>query len=82
VDSRYVKLEIWRDMTDGQSGGQWEKIHEYLDDGGWAVSSSAAASCGIAPDHIILEPGPYVVLRNDDIADQRYKKVSIREILP
>lgn len=77
-----VKLEIWRDLTDGANGGTWEKIHEHTDSGGWSIDPSIAASCNIAPDHIITTPEPYIVLRNDNIEDQRYKKVSVREIAP
>ena len=35
---QHVKMEIRRDLSDGVNGGQWEKIHEYTDDGGWSVS--------------------------------------------
>jgi hypothetical protein len=50
--------------------------------GGWAVNATTAASCNIAPDFIITAPQPYVILRNDQVAEQWYKKVSIREIQP
>ncbi|MGI5862037.1 MAG: HYR domain-containing protein, partial [Myxococcales bacterium] len=76
-----VKLEIWRDMTDGANGGAWEKIHEYLDAGGWSIDAAAAASCNIPPDQQITWPAPFVIVRNDKISDQRYKKMSIREIV-
>jgi predicted small secreted protein len=79
---RNVKLELWRDLTDGANGGTWTKVHEHTDAGGWAVDASAAASCGIPPDYIITSPQPLVILRNDQIAEQWYKKVSIREIQP
>jgi hypothetical protein len=79
---RHVKQEIWRDLTDGADGGTWVKVLENTDAGGWAIDAAAAASCGIAPDHIITDAQPLVILRNDQISEQWYKKVSIREIQP
>jgi hypothetical protein len=79
---RNMKLELWRDLTDGANGGTWTKVNEYTDAGGWAVDPATAASCGIPADYIITAPQPFVVIRNDEIAEQWYKKVSIREIRP
>jgi hypothetical protein len=79
---RHVKLEIWRDLTDGAGGGTWEKVLEHVDAGGWSIDAAAAASCRIPADYIITEAQPLVILRNDSISEQWYKKVSIREIQP
>jgi hypothetical protein len=78
----HVKLELWRDLTDGANGGTWTKVNEYADVGGWAIDAATAATCNIAPDHIISYAQPLVILRNDQIGEQWYKKVSIREIQP
>jgi hypothetical protein len=82
VDDGHVKLEIWRDLTDGADGGRWEKVNEYTDAGGWSVDAAVAESCGIEPDRIINYPQPVVVLRNDGISEMWYKNVSVREIQP
>lgn len=78
----HVKLEVWRDLTDGKHGGDWEKVLEHTDAGGWGIDASVAATCRIPPDLIITTPAPYVILRDDGVAEQRLKKVSIREIRP
>jgi hypothetical protein len=79
---RNVKLELWRDLTDGVDGGTWTKVHEHTDAGGWAVDATTAASCKIPPDLIITAPQPFIILRSDQAAEQWYKNVSIREIEP
>jgi hypothetical protein len=77
-----VKLELWRDLTDGLNGGSWEKVHEYADAGGWSISPRVAASCAIPSDHRITTPQPVVIIRNSNIVEQWYKKVTLREIQP
>jgi len=32
-----VKFEAYRDMTNGEDGGDWELVNETVDDGGWFV---------------------------------------------
>jgi hypothetical protein len=77
-----VKLELWRDRSDGLNGGSWEKVHEYADAGGWSISSTVAASCAIPADYRITTPQPVVIIRNSNIAEQWYKKATLREIQP
>lgn len=77
-----VKLELWRDLTDGADGGQWEKVHEYTDVGGWSISPTVAASCAIPADYRITTPQPLFIIRNSNIAEQWYKKATLREIVP
>ncbi len=77
-----VKQELWLDLTDGQNGGTWKKVHEHLDAGGWGISPQVAATCRIAADQRLTRPEPLIILRNHGIREQRYKKATIREIQP
>ena len=74
-----VKLELYRDMTDGLNGGRWEKMTEFVDDGNWGED---APSCSedIEPEEVLLEPALSVYIRNDGIEEADYKKFSVREI--
>lgn len=76
-----VKLELWRDLTDGANGGTWEKVDEKIDMGGWGTSMTPCAS-GVDPTQIMTGPNLSVFIRNDDVTDARYKRWSIREIAP
>ena len=78
-DDDEVKLELYRDMTDGLNGGKWEKMTEYIDDGKWG-EDSPPCSDEIDSDEILTEPGLSVYIRNDGITEADYKKFSVREI--
>lgn len=76
-----VKMELWIDETDGKDGGQWVKVIEYVDNGGWAIPSAEEAStCKYSIDEKLLEGGPALIVRNDGIYKQLYKNMSVREI--
>jgi hypothetical protein len=77
-----VKQELWLDLTDGENGGTWKKVHEHLDAGGWGISPEVAATCRIAADQRLTRPEPLIILRNHGIREQWYKKATIREIQP
>lgn len=86
-----VKLELYRDLTDGKDGGRWEKVIEYVDRGGWTNPKltpeiiRASLPPGVREfktDEILLDGGVSVFVRNDGIEDARMKKMSIREIAP
>ncbi len=77
-----VKQELWLDLTDGEHGGAWEKIHEHTDAGGWSIPPQVAATCQIASDQRLTEPEPLIILRGHDIREQWFKKATIREIQP
>jgi hypothetical protein len=82
-DRKSVKLELYRDMTDGRNGGSWEKVAEYLDDGSWSQTNSGAdvsVICGYQANKVLLDPGTSVFIRNDNVVDSEYKLFSIREI--
>lgn len=73
-----VALTLYRDVTDGASGGTWTKVLEYKDDGAWSVGNGSAI-CGKPANRILTGAHPVVLLRNDN-ALTRYKKASVREI--
>jgi hypothetical protein len=77
-----VKQELWLDLTDGENGGTWQKVHEHVDEGGWSIPPEEARSCRIAPDQRITTPEPFIILRNHGIREQWYKKLTVREIQP
>ncbi len=86
-----VRMELFRDMTDGRNGGTWEKIVEYTDAGGWTNPGLTKERCEkatppgfrvIAVDEILLRPGTSVFIRNDGITQAECKKFSVREIAP
>lgn len=82
-DNKSVKLELYRDLTDGQNGGTWEKVAEYTDSGDWSQTDSntnIAKVCGYGANKILINPGTSVFIRNDKIKDMLYKSFSIREI--
>jgi hypothetical protein len=70
-----VRLESYRDTTDGKDGGNWEKMFEYTDSTanpwkGWPVYTPKNCGCHSS------------FIRTDNAADFRVKKWSIREIDP
>lgn len=82
-DQRSVKLELYRDLTDGYKGGAWEKVAEYTDAGDWSKTDTGAdtlAKCGYSASEVLLRPGTSVFIRNDEVTSAEYKLFSIREI--
>ena len=71
-----VKLELYRDLAEGDNGGTWEKLGEYTDNGGWDPEHD----CAYEPDHIITEGGGVVFIRNTGVKEARYKWFTVREI--
>jgi len=71
-----VKLEIWLDKN---NNGNWEKVYDYIDDGGWG---NAGGECGGRPDQIISWGGPLATFRWDNAFDVDIKDFSVREIQP
>lgn len=83
LDRKSVKLELYRDLTDGYKGGNWEKVAEYTDSGDWFQTDTDAdvmAVCGYPASKILLDSGTSVFIRNDKVKDVEYKLFSIREI--
>jgi hypothetical protein len=73
---RHVKLELYQDLDQGANGGNWEKMGEYTDTGGWAPGHD----CSYAPDFIPTEGGGVVFIRNTGVDNAQYKWFSVREI--
>jgi hypothetical protein len=78
-DNDGVHLELYRDLTDGINGGEWDKVLAYNDTGEWYVEADDGICNDYPHNKILFTPG-FVFIRNDfiDLAD--YKKFSIREI--
>lgn len=76
-----VKLEAYRDMTNGEDGGTWEKVNETVDDGGWSVETTCAehSPSGGESDLIVTEGGT-TFIRNTEVTEARYRWVTVREI--
>ena len=75
-----VLLELYRDLTDGKNGGNWEKVLEYKDIGEWYVDAKDGICNDYPQNKILFTPG-FVFIRNDFIDQTEYKKFSIREIV-
>src|SRR5918996_471092 len=74
-----VKLELYRDLTDGRNGGTWVKVLEFTDVGEWYVEAKEGICNDYPHNKILFTPG-FVFIRNDYIDEAQYKKFSIREI--
>jgi hypothetical protein len=72
-----VKLELYRDLTEGANGGSWVLMGEITDSGGW---EAAAPDCDYPTDLIITEGGGVVYIRNSGLGEAQYKWFSVREI--
>jgi hypothetical protein len=77
-----VKLESYLDDHNNDS---WKKVTEIIDNGGWYSRSTDEeffrADCGKARDHIIVEAGPFVIFRTDNLILD-FRNLSVREIDP
>jgi hypothetical protein len=82
-DQGGVKLESYRDMSEGEAGGDWELLNETVDDGGWFVETSCDEhSPEDGESDLVVLDGGTTFIRNTDVEEARYKWVSIREIAP
>jgi hypothetical protein len=77
-----VKFEAYRDMTEGEDGGDWELVNETIDDGGWFVESGCSehAPNGDGESDLVVTEGGVTFIRNTDVTEARYRWVSVREI--
>lgn len=77
-----VKLESYLDINDD---GNWTKVTELLDSGGWYARTSDeefyGANCGKPKDYIVTNSGPIATFRADNMVLD-FKDLTIREIQP
>ena len=77
-----VKLETY---IDGSNVNNWTKVSDIIDSGGWYTKSNNSeffsAGCGRARDHVIIDGGPNVIFRTDNVVLD-FKNLSVREIQP
>ena len=89
---RHVRLELYRDLTDGANGGTWEKVAEATDTGAnWGLGAGACKA-GVKPELPLLHPlvrpdsesgfPMMTVYFRHEFATMRYSRASVREIDP
>jgi hypothetical protein len=70
---------------DDHSNNSWRKVTEIIDNGGWYSRSTDeeffGADCGRARDHVLIEGGPFVIFRTDNLILD-FRNLSVREINP
>lgn len=82
LDDGNVKLEAYRDLTNGEAGGTWEKVNETVDDGGWFVETTCSEHepNGDGESDLIVTEGGTTFIRNTEVTEARYRWVTVREI--
>ncbi len=74
-----VKQEFWIDKT---NDGQWEKVYEFTDQGGFGErGNSGPEKCGGTWDQLYTWGSPKTIFGWDQ-SDVSFKFLSVREILP
>jgi hypothetical protein len=75
-----VKMESY---LDDKNNNHWVKVTDLIDNGGWYADSSDkkfnSANCGKPKDYVMINPGPIVTFRSDNIIWD-FKNLSVREI--
>ena len=74
-----VRLCLYRDLTGGENGGDWELVARATDEGNWLVPD-IPQQCGYPPGLVLTRPARSVFIRNDAIREAKYKWFSIREV--
>jgi len=75
----HVRLEMWRDLTNGINGGNWQLMVNYTDTGNWYDPSTKGCTTTDL-NHVITEPQSSIFIRNTGVFSVLYKGWSIREI--
>jgi hypothetical protein len=71
-----VKLELYRDLSEGRGGGEWELVLEQEDEGGWVRGET----CNVSGPNGIIRASGFNFLRNTGNISSMYKRMSVREI--
>lgn len=79
-----VKLELYLDLDEGKSGGDWKLVHSMIDSPGeWTTSKSIPSRCSVQNGETVQGAKNYCFLRSDgDGTMVVWRKASIRNILP
>ncbi len=78
-----VKLESYRDMTEGADGGTWVLLNEAADAGDWPSQTSCAEHNPIDGQSAMVQfEGGVTFIRNTGVTEARYRWLSVREIAP
>ena len=59
-----VLLELYRDLTDGSNGGEWEKVLQYNDTGEWYVEADDGICNDYPQNKILFTPGFVFISQN------------------
>ena len=78
-----VKLETYRDLTQGENGGDWVMMSEYVEDGGWFTQTTCEEHNPVnGESDMDWEEGGCTFIRNTGVTEAHYRWVTIREIAP
>ena len=82
-DGQGVHLESYRDLTEGVDGGDWIRVNQADDHGGWFTDTTCSAHTPTngESDQLILDGGVSFI-RNTGVTDARYRWITVREIQP
>jgi hypothetical protein len=78
-----VKLESYRDLTEGADGGDWVLMSEYVDDGGWFSQTTCVEHSPVnGESDLVWLDGGATFIRDTGVVEARYKWFTVREIAP
>ena len=78
-----MKLEVYRDLTEGVDGGDWVLMSETVDDGGWFTETTCEEHSPVdGQSDLVWEEGGVTFIRNTGVTEARYKWFTVREIAP
>jgi hypothetical protein len=76
-----VRLEAYRDLTEGEGGGDWVLMNQTVDDGDWSVETACSEhDPSFGESEMVIVDGGTAFVRNTDVTEARYKWFSVREI--
>lgn len=88
-DNSQVTVTLYRDLTGGVGGGNWQQVAQSTDDGTWGgepdnpwSASQVQSDCGFSAFSAFTNAATSIFIRNDYINPALYRNFSIREIAP